>query len=243
MHEDNLWRKQCKRNPPKADFSKISTIASKQSLQEYYLLWVHNGKVGINNVHIFAKVPVGSKFNYYELLQNGSGDDIIAYTSHFLDRYQERMKVVGDRKHVLMRYRKTNQMYHRIHKRGKYCVYAMRDGLALAISEEERVTFVTFVSYDMLKPSQKASFDKVRCFFGKDVQITKAARDRGYDNMSIITLFRAANFDIYDNANYLYDLFFQDKIPTDFTEDMQLGESETLYINPQFEEELKKFKV
>lgn len=236
------WKKRCKKYPKKADFSYTFTLNCRVSRQEYYAICIHDGMTGMDGTPVFAKVAVGRGFNYYELTQSNIGDDIIVYTSHFLDRYQERMKVVGDRRHVLTMYRKNNQTYHRIHSKNKYCVYAMRDGLALAIASPERTTFVTFVSYDMLKPSQKAAFDKVRLLFRKDVKIIKERRDEGYDDQSIINMLHLANADMFEGAETLYDMFFQDKIPTDITEGVKLT-GETQYIDPQFDDEVKKFKV
>lgn len=236
------WQKQCKKNPPKANFSRISDLVSRTTKQAYYLLFIHDGVLEEDTIHTLAKVQVGNGFNYYELVTSQIGEDVIVYTSHFLDRYQERMKVVGDRKHILLRLRRNNHGYHRIHHRNNRVVYAMKDGIALAIASPQRTTFVTFVSYDMLHPSQRASFNRVRDVLTNEKRIIKDRRAEGYSDQSIIEMLQLANITIFDDAEALYDLFFQDKIPTDMTESVQLGEGET-YVAPEFENELNKFRV
>lgn len=101
---------------------------------------------------------------YYDL--NRSINSVtMAYCIHFLRRYAERFLGNPDMEisEIIREYVFHDKARTRIYKCGKKSVYASPNGIILGILDDKRDIFhaKTFVSLDMLKPTQRRSWEKV----------------------------------------------------------------------------------
>lgn len=106
-----------------------------------------------------------AKDKYQYMYWHSEDRDIFKYTSHFFERYKERMNLKGSTKQAVKQFFKKSRSMACIYKnKGGQFVFAMDDGLVLGV-EDERLNMrvgCTFVDYSLLKPSQRAAFDKVQ---------------------------------------------------------------------------------
>lgn len=109
------------------------------------------------------EVPFAKDKSQY-LDWNSRTADLFKYTSHFFDRYKERMKVNGSMKQAVKRFFKMNKSMTCVYWKNDRFVFAMDDGLVLGVVDRQLSMKVgcTFVDYGLLKPSQKTAFDKVQ---------------------------------------------------------------------------------
>jgi hypothetical protein len=113
-------------------------------------------------IHLIV-VPFAKDKNQY-LHWLSSEADIFKYTSHFFDRYKERMKIKGSMKQAVRQFFKKSVSMVCVYWKNDKFVFSMDDGLVLGVADQQLGMKVgcTFVDYGLLKPSQKAAFDKVQ---------------------------------------------------------------------------------
>lgn len=98
------------------------------------------------------------------------------YTSHFFDRYKERMNIKGSMKQAVKQYFKRARTMACIYRKNGQVVYTTEDGLVLGVENEDLGMRVgcTFVDYSLLKHSQRAAFEKIQ-------EVADAVRNKHVD--------------------------------------------------------------
>jgi len=144
-------------------FNRIVGFTSHVSKQKYVFVFSTDNRNMKNGLcyAMFAVVGFGSNRKYICAV---SDNHINVVTSHFVERYIERMHLPEGttQEEALLLYFTNNSYTTAIYSDDKSFVKAGMEGLALCTDDSEYcVTSRTFVSMDMLKKSQKEAVEKV----------------------------------------------------------------------------------
>ena len=86
-------------------------------------------------VHLLVVPFAKDKFQY--LHWQSSKIDVFKYTSHFFERYKERMNIKGNIKQAVKRYFKNAKSMVRVYWNNGRFVYVMDDGLVLGVTDQQ----------------------------------------------------------------------------------------------------------
>lgn len=184
----NMRRKNLQKKPYLAE-----EIYDKVNKQKYIV--VAGTVTGIPFATLRAVVDHGSKVWIYEPLTNAF-DTMDARSMHFYKRYAERTNKPMLFPQIIAKFELTNTHRFRIYlnKDNGDSVYATREGIELCRLERERgiTKFCTFVSYNMLKDSQKKAWEMVQCKLdeadriidGDDTMLMKILKMQRWTNSS-----------------------------------------------------------
>lgn len=112
-----------------------------------------------NDVRLCFVQVARDKYQVYDWKNNGR---VFVYSSHFFDRYKERMGLKCSRdKAIRLFFRHSDIQMSVYYKNDKFAL-ACEQGLTLGVYDREKNYEIgcTFVDYSLLKASQKAAFDK-----------------------------------------------------------------------------------
>ena len=155
-----LWQKTLRQAK-----SKSTSIMYEYEVEGVQMWFYKSGRDdNYNFAHIIVVPFAKDKYQYIEWMPHEM--KIHKYTSHFFERYMERMKLKCTIKQAVKQFYKGSKSMVCVYWKKDNFVYAMDDGLILGVADQKLSMEVgcTFVDYGLLKPSQKAAFDKVGTF-------------------------------------------------------------------------------
>ena len=153
-YKNKAWK--IARQMLRCEFSYLIPLHSNVSGQDYYVS-IAKEKQGMGiRTTLAAIVRNEHSTQYYE---HSEGGNIHIFTNHYIKRFCERMHIDMDVKEALKRVLPTTSIV--IYRGNKECVLASRYGIDLCAKDDYVVTHCTFVSCDMLKDSQRRSFERV----------------------------------------------------------------------------------
>lgn len=164
------WRKQVIRSNRTRRMTRVQSISCVKSKQEYMFVFVWDPDVRRFDYFVLFAVVHDYNHTYYiaDTVQYESGDTLTAYTDHFFHRFAERTGMGSDttiEQSIAAYYRGYTQPvllywdeYDEMHR----AVYAEQQGIKLAdVDSDKWILYRTFVSLDMLKPSQREAYRTV----------------------------------------------------------------------------------
>lgn len=156
-------------------------------------------------------IPFAKDKNQY-LNWMSSNEDIFKYTSHFFDRYKERMKVKGAMKQAVKQFFKRNKSMACVYWKNDKFVYSMDDGLVLGVADQQLGMKVgcTFVDYGHLKPSQKAAFEKVQAVADEMRVMHLGLNDCGVSHKDATQTVSEKYEDVRMVAEEIYSWYFEE---------------------------------
>jgi hypothetical protein len=156
------------------------------------------------------EVPFAKDKNQY-LHWLSSEEDIFKYTSHFFDRYKERMKMKGSTKQAVKQFFKKSASMVCVYWKNDKFVYSMDEGLLLGVADQQLGMKVacTFVDYGLLKPSQKAAFDKVHSVADEIRSLHLDLHRRGVSLKDAAHVVSDKIEDIQKSAEEVYSWYFE----------------------------------
>lgn len=170
----------------------------------------HSYKDIYYNIHLMVVPFAKDKFQYLHF--QTTCVDVFKYTSHFFDRYQERMKLKGSVKNAVKRFFKKSKSMACLYWKNDQVVYAMDDGLVLGVADQKLGMYVgcTFVSYGLLKASQRAAFDKVRVVADEMRELHADLYDRGLSFKDAKRVVSDKFADVQEAAEEIYSWYFEE---------------------------------
>ena len=161
-------------------------------------------------VHLIV-VPF-AKDKYQYLHWQSSKVDVFKYTSHFFERYKERMNVKGNMKQAVKRYFKNAKSMVCVYWKNDRFVYVMDDGLVLGVADQQLGMKVgcTFVSYNLLKNSQRTSFDKIQAVVEDMRNVHMDLVGYGVSNKDSAEVIDNKFGDIREAAEEIYSWYFEE---------------------------------
>lgn len=162
-----------------------------------------------NYAHIIVVPFAKDKYQYIEWMPHEK--KIHKYTSHFFERYRERMKVKGSIKQAVRQFYKRSRSMACVYWKNDNFVYAMDDGLILGVADQKLIMEVgcTFVDYGLLKPSQRAAFDKVSTFTDELREFQARLTASGVSNKDITEMANKKFEDICTAAEEVYSWYYE----------------------------------
>lgn len=147
----------------------------------------------------------------------GYSEDCFAMSVHFLKRFAERflkkdLPIAKILQKIYTSFTGAVQLYS--DDKTRRVVFAIPEGLILTEYEQEKhiIHYKTFVSMDMLKKTQKRSYEKISAFLMESCQQIAKARDTGNDERLCVVYRRFYNdTDLLDTkeAQAIYSSFFE----------------------------------
>lgn len=150
---------------------------------------------------------------YYDL--NRSINSVtMAYSIHFLRRYAERSLGNPDMElsEIIREYSFNERARVKVYNKGKEYVYASPHGIILGVYDFERniMHAKTFVTKDMLKPTQRVAWEKVGNIACTISSAMKSGRKIEEVFLTIAEQ-NAKSKDAYELASDIYNEYFEDK--------------------------------
>jgi len=210
------FKKVCKKANPMQELSRVYTATCFNSRQKYYLVFNRRfmgGKMRIGSVPI--AIVEDRNRTYYVVPKNPYDQQNVLYSSHLIERYAERMNIPYSMPSTLARYFKDNAFEQMIYKddfdNPTSEVYAVNDGIILAqVTEDHKCIYRTFVSYDMLKDSQREAFEIVRNKLkSMPDDVVRLLQETGYDKHKAGLLLDEETKKINLEAINVYKTFFE----------------------------------
>lgn len=161
-------------------------------------------------VHLIVVPFAKDKYQYLNYLS--SSMDIFKYTSHFFDRYKERMKLKGSMRQAVKRFFKQSKSMACIYWKHDQFVYAFDDGLVLGVFDQRLGMKVgcTFVDYGLLKSSQKAAYEKIQTIKDKIRKEWLDLFDRGVSHKDATQVIAEKYYDVSEAAQEIYSWYFEE---------------------------------
>lgn len=197
------------RKMPKATMAKTVSWMCKKSLQEYII--TKFARLGVRGENILATVSHGNNRWYYSFCADIT-DTMDIFSHHFFKRYAERMHKPFLMPVIIGQYFAHNSNLVKVYENPENgdAVYASREGLSLCRWDRERgmTKHCTFVSRDLLKPTQLEAFKTVFC------KIEEAEHDfagiQGFEESFMAIRRWASTCDIYTAAaTEIYKQYFE----------------------------------
>lgn len=165
--------------------------------------------VECSNVSYLCFVPVASgKYQIYEWFSNGR---LKIFSSHFFERYEERMKISGSLdKAIKMFHKHSNAQIYLLNKDDRF-VLANDQGLTLGVKRDDTEVCCTFVDYSLLKASQKAAFDKAMPYLKEVFEKSRKLFMSGVDTFDAESLCNKLYDDVCNEIEDIYAEYFNSK--------------------------------
>lgn len=159
----------------------------------------------------FAIVKDDSR-TYYVRQNNPYDTEICAYSSHFFNRYAERKNHARLYPLIIGRYFQNNQIECCIYRSDdkKNSVFATREGISLCRSLSNGIClYRTFVSYDMLKSTQKEAYDVLKPYINKIEELYTTMLVKGVESDMCESISNMATKSLQDKCNDIYKQFYE----------------------------------
>lgn len=180
----------------------------------FIVVGVKHGDVFASGVFIYLK----ETNEYIPMSRNeGYSEDCFAMSVHFLKRFAERflkkdLPIAKILQKIYTSFTGAVQLYS--DGKTRRVVFAISEGLILTEYEQEKhiIHYKTFVSMDMLKKTQKRSYEKISAFLMESCQQIAKARETGNDERLCVVYRRFYNdIDLLDTkeAQAIYSSFFE----------------------------------
>ena len=180
----------------------------------FIVVGVKHGDVFASGVFIYLK----ETNEYIPMSRNeGYSEDCFAMSVHFLKRYAERylkkdLPIAKILQKIYTSFTGAVQLYS--DGKTKRVVFAIPEGIILSNYEQEKriIHYKTFVSMDMLKKTQKQSYEKISAFLMESCQQIAMAREAGNDEkLGVVYRRFYDDIDLLDtkDAQAIYSGFFE----------------------------------
>lgn len=158
----------------------------------------------------YVVVPF-AKDKYQFIEWTAQGKHPFKYTSHFFDRYKERMNIKGGIKQCVKQFSKHSVSMVCIYRKNGQFVFCMDDGLVLGVEDEllQMSVCCTFVSYDLLKDSQRTAFNKVKDVVDEIRSAHIQLHKQGVSFTDSTKLIEEKFKSVYESAAEIYAWYFE----------------------------------
>lgn len=214
-HKSQLRSHDAKANIQWGKLERQSKGKNTSMFYEYELDGITCWHLRHGNGHLFhysnlIVIPFANdKYQYIDWSSKGTYH--FKYTSHFFDRYKERMNVKGSVKQCVKQFSKKSTSMVCIYRKNGQFVYCMDDGLVLGVEDEQLKLSVccTFVSYDLLKYSQRSAFNKIQDIVGeiRKAHVELYKHGVSHENSTIVVEERFKN--VSEAAAKIYSWYFE----------------------------------
>lgn len=154
-------------------------------------------------------VPVASgKYQAYEWFSNGR---LKIFSSHFFERYKERMNISGSLDKAIRQFYKHSNAQIYLYNKDDRFVLANEQGLTLGVKRDGIEVCCTFVDYSLLKASQKAAFDRSMPYLEKVLEKSRKLFMDGVDTFDAEGVCNEAYDDVCNEIEEIYAEYFNSK--------------------------------
>lgn len=216
-YQNEAFMKRVKKNPPRMPFYSVIEKEVKASHQKYYFIFTHICVDGKKFDVLWTCIAELRDFKrtYYVFRKSAYDKQIRMISSHLISRYAERIGIPYSKKCL---FEFINRNFH------ECCIYkdkpesptkmvsAVAEGLILSqVTDSHLCIGRTFISKDMLKTTQKETYDKIYdTVVGGSLRIVELMR-MGYDNDHISHQFSQENRNMFQSCQEIYAKYFENK--------------------------------